>query len=436
MTELKIDRTVQPPRVPVSSIKVPFPEIIDLNNGFKALVINAGSQELARVEVVFKAGTRYQPKSLVANAAITLLAEGTTSRTSHQIAEDFDYLGSFLEPSFTRDFASVTFYTTNKHFYRSIELFSDVVLNPTYPQQELELFCKKGKQSLLVDLEKVSTLSRQRFFNALFGNDHPYGSFAKPEDYDSLLQADVLQFRNQFHKATNGLIVIAGKVDVQQVDIILNSFSNPIFKGGVLNLDIPPFRTTDYRIFTYKKDTVQSALRIGKVFPKRNHPDMPGLVVLNTILGGYFGSRLMRNVREEKGFTYGISSFIIPMAELSVFVVSTEVGSAFAQNTIDEVFKEMRRLQQEPVSNDELELVRGYMTGQILRTFDGPFAIAESFASLFEYNELNFEYFESLIDTINRITPEELMELARKYFDADSMVVSVAGSHKLKGFNE
>lgn len=175
---------------------------------------------------------------------------------------------------------------------------------------------------------------------------------------------------------------------------------------------------------------------MGRVLPKRDHTDMPGLVVLNTILGGYFGSRLMRNIREDKGYTYGISSFIIPMAELSVLVVSTEVGSAFAEKTIEEVFKEMRKLQTEPISNDELELVRGYMTGQILRTFDGPFAIADSLASLFQYNNLNFGYIDDLIKTINQITPLELMELAKKYLDADSMVVSVAGSHKPKGYKE
>jgi len=437
MTKHDIDRTVQPQRVAVSQIKIPTPEIIDLDNGFKALAINAGSQDLARVEIIFRAGTRYQHKSLVANAAISLLSEGTTSRTSQQIAEELDFYGSFLEPSFSRDFASVTFYTIGKHFYRSLDVLADILTNPTYPQHELELFCKKGKQSLLVDLEKVSTLSRQRFFSALFGSNHPYGSFATPNDYDVLSQTVLVQFRNRYHKASNGLIVIAGKVDAKQVDFLVNGFNNPIFEQcDDIELGLPSFTTTDYRVFSYKKDAVQAALRIGRVLPKRNHPDMPGLVVLNTILGGYFGSRLMRNIREDKGFTYGISSFIIPMAELSALVVSTEVGSAFTEKTVDEVFKEMIKLQTEPVSNDELELVRGYMTGQVLRTFDGPFAIADSLASLFQYNNLDFEYINNLIRTINEITPTQLLGLAKKYLDVDRMVVSIAGSKRIRGYKE
>lgn len=437
MTLHNIDRAVQPQRVSVSSIKIPKPDIIVLNNGFKVLVINAGSQDLARVEVIFRAGTRFQPKPLVANAAISLLRDGTISRTSHQIAEELDFYGSFLEPSFSRDFASVTFYTIGKHFYRSLDVLADILTNPTYPQHELELFCKKGKQSLLVDLEKVSTLSRQRFFSALFGSNHPYGSFATPNDYDVLSQTDLVQFRNRYHKASNGLIVIAGKVDAKQVDFLVNGFNNPIFEQcDDIELGLPSFTTTDYRVFSYKKDAVQAALRIGRVLPKRNHPDMPGLVVLNTILGGYFGSRLMRNIREDKGFTYGISSFIIPMAELSALVVSTEVGSAFTEKTVDEVFKEMIKLQTEPVSNDELELVRGYMTGQVLRTFDGPFAVADSLASLFQYNNLDFEYINNLIRTINEITPTQLLGLAKKYLDVDRMVVSIAGSKRIRGYKE
>ena len=437
MTLHNIDRAVQPQRVSVSSIKIPKPDIIVLNNGFKVLVINAGSQDLARVEVIFRAGTRFQPKPLVANAAISLLRDGTISRTSQQIAEELDFYGSFLEPSFSRDFASVTFYTIGKHFYRSLDVLADILTNPTYPQHELELFCKKGKQSLLVDLEKVSTLSRQRFFSALFGSNHPYGSFATPNDYDVLSQTDLVQFRNRYHKASNGLIVIAGKVDAKQVDFLVNGFNNPIFEQcDDIELGLPSFTTTDYRVFSYKKDAVQAALRIGRVLPKRNHPDMPGLVVLNTILGGYFGSRLMRNIREDKGFTYGISSFIIPMAELSALVVSTEVGSAFTEKTVDEVFKEMIKLQTEPVSNDELELVRGYMTGQVLRTFDGPFAVADSLASLFQYNNLDFEYINNLIRTINEITPTQLLGLAKKYLDVDRMVVSIAGSKRIRGYKE
>ncbi|MEW5845380.1 MAG: pitrilysin family protein [Bacteroidota bacterium] len=437
MANHNIDRTVQPQRVAVSRIKIPTPEIVDLDNGFKVLAINAGSQDLARVEIIFRAGTRYQHKSLVANAAISLLSEGTAKRTSQQIAEELDFYGSFLEPSFSRDFASVTFYTIGKHFYRSTDVLTDIMVNPIYPTHELELFSRKGKQSLLVDLEKVSTLSRQRFFSALFGSNHPYGTFAIPDDYDKLSQTDLVQFRNQYHKGASGLIVIAGKIDTKQVDFILNSFGNPIFQGKTnINPGLPAFKTTDFRVFSYKKDTVQSSIRMGRVLPKRDHADMPGLVVLNTILGGYFGSRLMRNIREDKGYTYGISSFIIPMAELSVLVVSTEVGSAFAEKTIEEVFKEMRKLQTEPVSNDELELVRGYMIGQILRTFDGPFAIADSLASLFQYNNLNFGYIDDLIKTINQITPLELRELAKKYLDTESMVVSVAGSQKPKGYKE
>ncbi len=174
------------------------------------------------------------------------------------------------------------------------------------------------------------------------------------------------------------MIEIAGKVDVKQTDFILKRLESHVFKSDSdTGISLPPYKTTNLRVFSYKKDTVQSSIRMGRVLPKRNHPDMPGLVVLNSVLGGYFGSRLMRNLREEKGYTYGISSFIVPMAELSVWIISTEVGVGYAESTVDEIFKEMSRLKKEPLSTMSWNL-SGVHHRQILRTFDGPFAIAES----------------------------------------------------------
>lgn len=437
MENLVVDRSNPPKRVPVSSLIIPKPEIFELSNGFKVAVINAGTQDLSKIEIIFRAGTRYQSQPLVANAAISLLSEGTTKRSSAQIAEELDFYGSFLEPSFSRDFSSISFYTIGKHFYPSVDVLADILLNPAYPQHELEIFCRKGKQSLLVELEKVSTLSRQHFFGALFGSSHPYGSFATPDDYDYLTRDAVQSFRERFHSSQNGLIVIAGKLDSKQVDFLLRLIDVPFFKPKEQEIvALPEYQTTTRRIFTYKKDAVQSSLRIGMTWPRRDHPDMPGLNVLNTALGGYFGSRLMRNIREEKGYTYGVSSFILPFSELSVFLVSTEVGAGLAEATMIEVFNEMKRLQTEPLPTEELELVKGYMTGQLLRTFDGPLAIADSLASLHQYNNLDFGYIEKLVSTINNITSDQLKDLASRYLDTDRMVISIAGSDKPNGFEE
>lgn len=437
MEKLVVDRSNPPKRVPVSNVIIPKPEIFELSNGFKVVVINAGTQDLCKIEIIFRAGTRYQTQPLVANAAISLLSEGTSKRTSAQIAEELDFYGSFLEPSFSRDFSSISFYTIGKHFYPSVDVLSDILLNPVYPQHELEIFCRKGKQSLLVELEKVSTLSRQRFFSALFGSSHPYGSFATPHDYDHLSREAVKSFRQRFHTSQNGLVVIAGKLDSKQVNFLLRQIDVPSFKLKKKEItDLPEYQTTTRRVFTYKKDAVQSSIRIGTIWPKRNHADMPGLNVLNTLLGGYFGSRLMRHIREEKGYTYGVTSYILPFSELSVFLVSTEVGAGLAEATMNEVFHEMKRLQTEPLPTEELELVKGYMTGQLLRTFDGPLAIAESMASLHQYNNLDFGYIEKLVNTINNITSEQLKDLACRYLDTGKMVVSIAGGDKPKGFEE
>ncbi len=431
-----LDRTIPPKREIIKEIKIPSTDVFDLANGFKVIVINAGTQDLVKVDVLFEAGTRYQPQALVANAAISMLTEGTATRTSKQIAEELDYFGSFVESSFSRDFASVTLYTIGKHYYRASDILSDILINPSYPQHELEIFCQKGKQMLEVELEKVSTLARQAFFSALFGANHPYGSFALPSHYDLLTRNMVVTFHRQYHTAQNGLIVLAGSLDDRKTQYLLDALeSNTFLKLEDQDIPFPKYSTTKQRVFTYKKDAIQSSIRVGKVFPKRNHPDMTGLIVLNTLLGGYFGSRLMRNIREDKGYTYGISSYIMPMVEHSVWLVTTDVGNGFVEPTITEFFTEVERLQHEPVDSDELDLVRGYMIGQILRTFDGPLAISDAMASLFQYNNLDKEYINNLVKTINSITPEEIMTLANRYLGLDDMVVSVAGSSCPKGFN-
>ncbi|MDI3527665.1 MAG: zinc protease [Tenuifilum sp.] len=433
----ELDRTVQPNIKPVSKINIPKPEIIELSNGFKVISAKAGSQDLIKIEVIFRAGTRYQSKSLVAKASISNLREGTKKRSSKQIAEELDFYGSFIEPSINRDFASVSFYTTGKHFFKSFDVFSDLLLNPTFPEHELDIFRQKGKQSLLVEMEKVSTLSRMGFYKALFGDNHPYGTFALPHDYEMIERDDLVNFSNKFYKGKGGAIVITGNFDSEQLDFIKGSFASSRFDGQTdEEYILPRIKSNEKKIFTYKNEAVQASIRIGRIFPERTHPDMPALQILNTILGGYFGSRLMRNIREDKGYTYGINSFIVPHSYLSVFVVSTEVGNNFVEHTISEIKKEIQRLKSEPVSNDELNLVKGYMIGQVLRTFDGPFAIADSLAGLFEYNNFDFDYISNTINTINSVTPEQLMELAGKYFDTDSMVYSVSGSQIPDGFTQ
>lgn len=424
-----LDRTKAPEKKASKKILIPQTQRIELVNGAPLIVVNAGTQDVSKIEIIFNAGTRYQNQALSARGAISMLSEGTTTKNSQQIAEQFDFYGSFPEHSFDRDFASLTLYSTNKFLDHSLSTLADMIYNPNYPDHELDIFKKKGKQALLVELEKVVTIARQNFFSTLFSNQHPYGAFAIPEDFDKLQRDYIVDFHNKHHASSNCLIILAGKItdkEIKTVETILGKcpFGN---KTNAEKNNISATLQTQQKVFSYKNDAVQSAIRIGKQTIKRNHPDFPKLMVLNTILGGYFGSRLMRNIREEKGYTYGISSTILPFKETSVFVIGTEVGANFTKDTLSEIYKEIDKLCTEKVPESELELVKSHLTGEVLRSFDGPFAIADSIASLYEYNSLDFSYYDRTIETINTITADQLLETANQYLSKKDMVESVAG---------
>ncbi len=399
-------------------------------NGVCVLAIDAGTQEVTRLELVFDAGTRYQAKPLESRAAISMLTEGTARHTSHQIAEKFDFYGSFIEQANDRDYSIITLYSLNKFFGESLSLLEEVVKQPTYPEKELDTFRTKGKQSLIVDLEKVSTLARQELYRGIYGNSHPYGVFAEPSDFDTLERDGIVQFHSNYLHPGNCTIVIAGKLTGNEIGRIAEAFGQPERAKTTpeRTMTTIPANPEQRKLFVFKAEAVQSAIRIGKSTIKRSHPHYPGLMVLNTILGGYFGSRLMKNIREDKGYTYGISSSVIPFRDSGTFIIGAEVGSQFTHEAIAEIYNEMKKLRERPVPAEELELVRGYLLGEVLRNFDGPFAIAESITSLFQHNNLDYDYFGRTIETIKTISPKELQNLANLYLREEEMVECVAGA--------
>lgn len=424
-----IDRKTPPLRQIPNKINIAKAKEIALSNGVRLLVINAGSEEVCRLDFNFFAGSRYQQKRIESRAALAMLTEGTKDYSSLQIAEKFDFLGSFCEHATDRDFGKVTLLSLNKYLDQSLDILEQVIKHPIFPEKELETYRIKGKQSLVVELEKVSTLARQDFFRGLFGSTHPYGVYAEPQDYLDLQREHLIDFHQRFITSNRCTIVLSGRIGDEELNAVIRHFGESSWGDTSTALaEFPSINTPSQRsYFSSKPDAVQSAIRIGRQLVNRKHPDYCGLVVLNTLLGGYFGSRLMKNIREDKGYTYGISSSILTLRELCVIVIGTEVGAEFTSPALKEIYYEIERLQNEPVSEGELDLVRNYLLGELLRSFDGAFAIADSITSLFEYNDLDYTFFEKTIETIKTITPEQIMILANSYLCKKDLIECIAG---------
>lgn len=425
-----INRTIPPDIRLTEHIDFPTPQPIVLSNSSKLLIVNEGDVDVCRIDLIFDAGSRYQKQKLEASASISMLPEGTKIRTSQQISEYFDFWGSFINIGVDKDFARITAYSLTKHLQQTLEMLEEIVKQPTFPASELEVWCRRGKQSLTVEMDKTSTLARMEFFKSIYGLEHPYGAFALPTDYDAIQTNKLQDFYSTFLGSSGATIVLSGKISESHIKLVEKYFGNYSWgrSGNREIFEISSEGRSGGNFFVSKPEAVQSAIRVGRELFKRSHPDYPDMMVLNTILGGYFGSRLMKNIREEKGYTYGIGSYVIAFRDSGAFAISTEVGSQYTSQTLDEIAKEIKKLRQELVSNEELSLVRSYLMGEALRSFNGPFATADNIIGLLNFNQLDYNFYNKLFHSIKTITPQRIIELANKWLDDDTLVKCVAGS--------
>ncbi len=423
-----INRTISPAFKTVEKIEMIHATEKRLRNNIPVYSINAGTQELIKVEFIFSAGMFQQIKPLQAATVNAMIEEGTSKMNAAQIADAVDYYGAFLEVGVSQDQASVVLYTLNKHLKSTLSVVEDVIKNAVFPEDELGTHLTNKKQKFHVNNQKVATLARKRFTELIFGEKHPYGINVQETDFEKIKRTDLVDFYQSFYRSGNCKIVLAGKIDEDVFSLLDEHFgSNDWSSENTLKPNLVEIISCKEREqLIYKEDALQSAIRIGKVLFNKTHPDFQALQILNTVFGGYFGSRLMSNIREDKGYTYGIGSGIASLQNSGYFFISTEVGVDVCKNAIHEIYFEMDRLRNELIPDDELQLVKNYLLGTFLRSVDGPFAMADRFKGILEY-DLSYDYFDKYIATIKAITASQLRDLASTYFDKDSMIELIVG---------
>jgi zinc protease len=423
-----IDRKISPAFKTIDTIEMIQASERQLTNKIPVYAINAGSQDLIKIEFLFSAGMFQQQRPLQAATVNTMLEEGTSKMNAAQIADAVDYYGAFLETSVSQDHASVVLYTLNKHLQRTLPIVEQVIKDAVFPQQELTTHLINKKQKFLVNKQKVANVARKRFTELLFGEKHPYGINVKDEDFSKISISVLNEFYKTFYKANNCKIILAGKVNEEIYKLLNDHFGGDDWRGTVNpTIVVPPVQTDhEKEHLVHMEDALQSAIRVGKVLFNKTHKDFQPLQILNTVFGGYFGSRLMSNIREDKGYTYGIGSGIVSLQNAGYFFISTEVGVDVCTNALHEIYFEMDRLREELITEDELQLVKNYLLGTFLRSVDGPFAMAERFKGILQYN-LGYDYFNKYIATIKTVSASELRDLANKYLDKNSMIELVVG---------
>jgi zinc protease len=423
-----LDRKIAPESRNVDSIHFLEPDIHVLDNGIKVYTLNAGSQEVTKIDFIFEAGSWYQSKRLLAGLTNAFLNQGTRNWNAQHLAELFDSRGAYFQPTADQHFGNLNILTLNRYLEKILAATSEIVKFPIFPEAEINTQLAKKKQLFTIENNKVKVLAQKAFSKTLFGDGHPYANNNQTDDFDQLSRTDFISFHQCYYSSNRCKILISGKLEDNTLHL-LNQYFGKGHWGNIQSKQeetFPIHSRIDNKQKIIKPGALQSAIRVGKLLPNREHADFFGLSILTTILGGYFGSRLMTNIREDKGYTYGIGANIITYPKAAYLSISSEIGSEVCQAALDEVYIEIKRLQDELVSIQELEMVRNYLLGELLRSFDGIFAISSSFKVLLD-SGLDYQHYRNYLDVLKTITPEMINHLARKYFDPESMFEVIAG---------
>lgn len=422
-----IQRKIAPKVNNRSTLKLKEPGKYSFSNGLEVFLFEDKSQEAVRFDLMFKTGSACQEKALVAGAANRLLKEGSEKYKAAAVHSKVDYHGAYLDLQTTKDYGFLSLYSLSKSLKALLPLVSDMVKKPVFDKKHFDLYMQRQKQDFLISSEKTKHLANRIFTAKLYGEQTPYGKVAQLSDFDHLNTKDLHHFHQKNCNPATSKMLISGPVG-EKILPMLESLFGPCWESKEIAADFDQKTSfsPDY-FFQSKGGALQSTVMMGRPVMERSHPDYPGFLLLNTILGGYFGSRLMANIREEKGYTYGIHSMVSPMRKATGLTIATEVGTKFTQSTIKEIKKELVKLQQEKVKETELQLVKNYLTGTYLRSLDGVYNQADKYRVTIEHNT-GLKYFSQSLEAINAVNSSELLALAQKYLSPEEMLVVVAGA--------
>jgi zinc protease len=420
-----LNRTQAPDFKQVSTINFIHPKKDNLDNEIPVFTIYSGEQDLVRIEFIFDNVNWDAEKPLQAIAVNAMLNNGTSKLSSKEIAEQIDFYGAFFQTEYAQDQSSVTLYTLNKHLASVLPIVKDVLSNSQFPQKELEIYIQNQKQKLQVNLKKNDILGRKEFSNALFG-DTAYGVDIQLKHYDALTRDDLVAYFKAAYTPNNCTIVVSGKFDEQSLGLLNDQFGKDWEKSNSTKNNFNFAAGKQKTVYLEKAESLQSAIRIGKIAINRKHEDFAGLQILNCVLGGYFGSRLMNNIREDKGYTYGIGSGIVSLQNAGYFFIGTEVGADVCASALTEIYKEIELLKNELIEEEELSLVRNYMLGSMLGSLENVFSHADKFKNI-HFFDLGYDYYEHYIEKVKTITAAELQALAIKYLTTENFTEVVVG---------
>ncbi|MFM7839026.1 MAG: M16 family metallopeptidase, partial [Chitinophagaceae bacterium] len=349
------------------SLQLPPYERIQLANGVEVFLVNMGAEDTLQISWVFGAGNWYETAKGTAAVTNYLLKNGTSGKTAFAINEYFDFYGAYLNRSCFTEFADMTLHCLSRHAGELLPVVAELLTDSRFPETEWNIYRQNALQRLQVNVKNCDFVASRLIDAQVFGREHPYGRYMEAADYERLTPEQFQQFYDQYYVQGNCVIFVAGKIPSSLPKQLEESFGSlPIQshrqdrKGPMVVMQPDPNKRVQ---LINDENGVQAAIRLARPFPDRHHPDYQPVLLLNTIFGGYFGSRLMANIREDKGYTYGIYSYLQNHIRETAWTISAEVGREVAAATLHEIHAEMKRLREELLGPEELKMARNYLMG-------------------------------------------------------------------------
>ncbi len=428
-----LDRSTAPKSGKLAPVAFPPFKSTRLSNGLPVFIVENHEQPIVSMSLMIRAGSALDPKDKAGLAAIVsdMLTKGTTTRSANQIAEEIEFVGGSLSSNASWDSLSISVGVLTKYLPIALELLADTLLNSTFPMDELERVRLQRIAGLRQAKADAGFLADMVFSQLVFG-EHPYGaqSNGTEETIGRISCDDLANFHNAVSGPNNAFLIASGDVDVVQflaeLERLLGNWKPVELPKPI---EVVPYSPKPYVAVVEKEGAVQSALRVGHVGVSRDDPDYASLSVLNMLLGGYFNSRINLNLREKHGFTYGARSYFDARIQSGPFAVSTEVRTDVTVRAIEEIINELTRITSEPISEEEVTMVKNYMIGSFPLQIETPQQVASRVAMIVLYG-LPQNYYDTYRTVLSAITSEELSRVARKYLNPTALTVVASGDRE------
>ncbi|MFL5575886.1 MAG: M16 family metallopeptidase [Gemmatimonadaceae bacterium] len=433
-TSATFDRSQRPAIGPAPSVSLPPLQTRELSNGMKLVVVEQHELPLADFVLLVNTGGEADPPARPGLATLTadLLREGAASRNSLQIADQEAFLGVELNSAAGWDQSRVTLHTPTAQLDSALALFADVALRPSFPTAELERLRKERLTELLQLRDRPPAIADRAYAAAVFGDRHPYGHALVGTETAAraITRADVQRFYQAAYRPSNATLIAVGDLSADDVARRAEALFGK-WRGGAAPAAAYPAApragaTTVYIVD--KPGAVQSSIRIGGVGAARSTSDYFPLVVMNTILGGSFTSRLNQNLRETHGYTYGARSRFDMRRQAGPFTASAEVTATKTDSSLLEFMKELRAIR-DTVPAAELEKAKRFLQLQLPGNFETTASIATQVVPIVLYG-LPLDYYNGYVRQIERVTQADVQRVARQYVDPANVTIVVVGDRK------